>query len=345
MVPLIISGGHLKKDPAKPLDINAIETALDELLERYRQAIRVAEFLPACGRVPDKEHLVEITQPVGPTRSRIGRLRASRLQTRTRYADWIRSRFAVRSLARMFLRSHIRSELRAIADRLEVERLASGRMEANTLERLDIVVRKLRDYDKRLAHRRTGWLKLPGWIWAVAAPLLVTYLSTLVIPSPEAAVAGVLVRLATYLLLIAILVWAPLFIWGVLGGFRWKRLILLGQTGDVNIDVATNAVLRWAPAPQANTYESENRLFETLGLPKPREFPWDLIFSPTTVLLGPLALAALILALAFSISATKPGWPILIAVVVLLFVFFFCLRSTLRPIVRAIRERVLRDAC
>jgi len=153
----------LKKDSAKPLDINAIETVLDELLEHYRQAIRAAEFLPAYGRVPDREYLVEIAQPVGPTRSRIGRLRTSLLQTRTRYADWIRSHFAVRSLARMFLHSHIRSKLRAIADRLEVERLASGRMEANTLERLDIVVRKLRDYDKCLAHRRTGRSRHPCW--------------------------------------------------------------------------------------------------------------------------------------------------------------------------------------
>ncbi len=262
-----------------------------------------------------------------------------------RCADWIRDRFAVRSLARMFLRSHIRSKLRVIADRLEVERLASGRMEANTLDRLDIVITRLRDYDKRLAHRRAGWLKLPGWIWAVAAPLLATYLSTLFIPGLEVAVAGVLVRVATYLLLIAILVWFPLFTWGALGGFRWKRLILLGQTGDVNVDVATNAVLRWAPAPQANTYESENRLFETLGLPKQNEFPWDLVLSPTTVLSGPLALSVLILALAFSISATKLSWTILIVMFVLLFVFFFCLRSILRPILRAMRERVLRGAC
>ena len=334
----------MKKDSAKQLDINAIETALDELLECYRQAIRAAEFLPAHGHVPDREYLVEIAQPAGPTQSRIGRLRTSLLQTRTRHADWISSRFAVRSLARMFLRSHIQSKLRAIADRLEVERLASGRMDAHALKQLDIVIGELLDYDKRLFHRRTGWLKLPGWMWAIAAPLLTTYLSTLVIPSLEVTVAGVLGLLVTYLLLIAIMVWAPLFVWGALGGFRWKRLILLGQTGDVNIDVATNAVLRWAPAPQANTYKSENRLFEILGLPKPSEFPWDLVLSPRTVLLGPLALAALILALAFSISAAKPGWPILIAVVVLLFVFFFCLRSTVRPISRAMRERVLRDA-
>lgn len=334
----------MKQDSAKLLDINAIETLLDELLEHYRQAIRAAEFLPAHGRVPAREYLLEIAQPVGLPRSGIGRLRTSVLQTRTRHATWIRSRFAVGSLARMFLRSHIQSRLRAIADRLEVERLASGRMEADTLKRLDIVIRKLRDHNKRLAHKRTGSLKLLGWIWVVAAPLLTRYLGTLVIPSLEVAVVGVLVRLATYLLLFAILAWFPLFTWGALGGFRWKRLILLGQTGDVNVDVATNVVLRWAPAPQANTYECENRFFETLGLPKPSEFPWDLMLSPTTLLLAALALAVLMLAVAFGISAAELGWPILIAVV-LLFGFFFCVRSILRAIFRAMRERAQRGAC
>jgi hypothetical protein len=335
----------LEKDPAKPLDINSIENALNELLEHYRQATRATEFLPVHGHVPDSEYLVEIAQPAGPTKSRIGRLKTSLLQTRTRHADWIRIRFAVRSLARMYLRSHIRSKLRTIADLLEVERIASGHMDANTLERLDIVILRLRDYNKRLAHRTTGWLKLPGWIWAVAAPLLSTYLGTLVIPSFEVNVAGILVLLAMYWLLFTIIFWAPLFIWGALGGFRWKRLILLGQAGDVNIDIATNAVLRWAPAPQANTYESENRLFETLGLPKPSEFPWDLVLSPRASLLGALALAFLILAIAFSISSAEPGWPILIVIVVLFFMFFLCLCSSIRPILRAMRERVLRGAC
>ena len=50
----------MKQDCAKPLDINAIETALDELLEHYRQALRAAELLPAHGRVLDREYLVEI---------------------------------------------------------------------------------------------------------------------------------------------------------------------------------------------------------------------------------------------------------------------------------------------
>lgn len=244
----------------------------------------------------------------------------------------------------MFLVSHIQSKIRAVADHLDVEQLASGHLDANTVTRLEVAIKRLRDYDKRLLHRRTSWLKLLGWIWSVAAPVILTYFSTLVIPTPELAVAEVLVYVATYLLLFVLMVWIPLFYFGAIGGFRWKRLILLGQTGDVGIDLVTKAMLRWALAPQANTYQSENRLFASLGLPKPNEFPWDLVLSPKTVLGGALALASLILALALSISVTRLGWPILIPVI-LVFVSLFCLRFIIRPISRAMRERVLHGAC
>jgi hypothetical protein len=334
----------LTQDPAKPLDINAIEAALDQLLEHYRQALRAVELLPTYGRVPNREYLVEITPPVGQTRSRRSRSRTPSLPARTRYADWVRSHFAVRSLARMFLRSHIRSKLRAIADHLEVERFASGHMDANTPKRLDDMIIKLRAYYKRLTQRTTLWVRLPGWIWVIAAPVLTTYLGTLVIPSIKITAAAVFVYIATYLLVFVMLVYAPVFYLGALGGFRWKRLILLGQTGDVNIDITTNAVLRWVPAPQENTYESENRFFSTLGLPKSDEFPWDLVLAPHRLLLAALALSFFLLALAFAISTMELGWPILIAVG-LLVAFFFCLRSILRPIFRAMRERRLRSAC
>lgn len=331
-------------DPAKPLDINAIEAALDELLEHYRQALRAVELLPRHGRVPDNECIVQIAQPVGTTRSRIHRLRTSLLQTRTRHADWIRVRFAVRSLARMSLRSYIRSRLRTIADSLEVERFASGHMDANTLKRLDDIIGKLRAYDKFLTQRRTFWSKLPGWLWPVAAPILFTslfnYFATLTVTA-----AGVLVYIATYLLGFVLFVWAPLYLCVALGGFRWKRLILLGQTGDMNIDIAPNAVLRWVAGPQANTYESENRFFGTLGLPKPDEFPWDLVLAPPQFLSTALVLAFFMVALALNIPAKEPSWPILIVDALFVTFLILYLLFIVRPIFRAMRERRQRSAC
>ena len=336
------SGGHLTLDPAKPLDISAVEATLDELLERYRQALRAVELLPAWGRVPNSEHLVGITPPVGQRRSRTSRLRTYLLQVRTRHADWVRSRFAVRRLARMFLRSHIRSKLRAIVERLEVERFASGYMDADTSKRLDDIIARLRAYDGCLAQRRALWLKVPGWIWVVLAPILITYLKGT--PDVTVTAAAVLTHIAIYVLYFVLLFWAPLSLFGALGGFHWKRLILVGQMGDMNTDIANNVVVRWGQAPQASTYQCENRLFGALGLPKPSEFPWDLVFAPTTVMLTALALAFFVLALAFVISVTELGWPVLIAVV-LFIMSILCLRSVQHAILRTMRHRGGRGTC
>ncbi|MCK4579926.1 MAG: hypothetical protein KAU10_01155, partial [Dehalococcoidia bacterium] len=325
----------MTQDPAKRLDINAIEGTLDELLERYRQALRAVELLPAWGRVPDSEHLVEITPPVDQRRSQVSRVRTYLLQVRTRHADWVRSRFAVRRLARMFLRSHIQSKLRAIAERLEVERFASGHMDADTSRQLDDIIAKLRAYDECLTQRGALWLKVPGCIWVVVAPVLITYLKGT--PGVTVTTAVVLAHIAIYVLYFALFFWAPLFTFGALGGFHWKRLILVGQTGDMNTNIATNVIVRWGQAPQASTYQSENRLFGALGLPKPNEFPWDLVLAPVTLMLTALALAFFLLALAFVVSVTELGWPVLIAVV-LFIASFFCLRSVQHAILRTLRQ-------
>lgn len=312
-------------DPAKPLDIDAIEAALDELLERYRQALRAVELLPKWGPMPNSEYL---------------------------HTDRIRSHLAARCLARMFLRSHIQSKLHTIAERLEIERFASGHMDANTSKRLDNIIRKLRTYDKFFIKRKTFWSRVPGWIWrisAVVVPAVATYflpfLRSLTAPSVTVTFSVVLVYIAIYLLYVVLWVWFPLFVVGALGGFHSKRLILLGQTGNINIDIASNAVLRWVPGPRANTYEAENRFFGTLGLSKPEEFPWDLVLAPPPFLSTALILASFMVVLAFNISTKEPGLTILIIDAFFVALLFLYLRFILRPIFRAMRERRQRSAC
>lgn len=331
-------------DPAKPLDIDAVEAALDDLLEHYRQALRAVQLLPCCQRVPDNECTVQIAPAVGPTRIRLRCVRTSLVEIRTRHADWIRIHFASRRLARMFLRSHIRSKLRTIADCLEVERFAGGHMDANALKRLDDIIRKLGAYDKSFTKRRTFWLRLPGWIWPVAAPILFTalysYFATLTVTAT-----GVLVYIAIYLLGFASLVWAPLYLCIALGGFRWKRLILLGQAGDINIGIAPNAVLCWVRGPQANTYESENRLFGILGLPKSAEFPWDCVLAPPQFLSAALVLALFMVVLAVNIPGKEFSWPLLIVDMVFVAFLILYLHFIVRPIFRDMRARRQRSAC
>jgi hypothetical protein len=331
----------LKQDCTKLLDINLIETSLDQLLECYRQALRAVELLPAHGGVPRGQLIAQITQPINTAMRGFKRLRTSWSQSRIRNADWIRSRFAVRPLARMFLSSHIRSKLRSIADRLEVERLAIGHMNKNEIKQLDTVIKNLRDFDKRLSPRRIGWFKWFAGIWVIIAPLLTTYLTTSGLPNiTKIAGAGTLVSFLTYFGYSMLLVSFPLFFYFGLGAFRWKRLILLGQIGDINIEIADSVVLRWTLAPQTNTYEYESRFFETLGLPKPREFPWDAVLSPAIVLLIPLAMSFFV----FALLSAKPGWFLLVSVVSLA-LFFLCLILIIRPISRARKNREQRGSC
>jgi len=218
-------------------------------------------------------------------------------------------------------------------------------MDKDTSKRLNDVIAKLRDYDKSLAQRRTFWFRLPGWIWPAAAPVLFTYLTTLAIPSITVVGVRVLIYIAIYLLYVVLLAWLPLFGFVALGGFRWKRLVLLGQIGDMKPEIATDLVLRWACAPQVNTYEAENRFFRTLGLPKPDEFPWDLVLEPPPFLATALVLSSFALILALCISAKEPSLPIVVAILIFIALFILYVRFILRPIFRAMRERRQRSAC
>jgi hypothetical protein len=331
----------LRKELKILLNISAVKTAIDELLEHYRQALLAVEYLPSSGPVPSVEFFVDAS-PSDASKSKENQAKTFRGRKRTIQGDWFRIRFAIRFLARMFLRSHIRSKLRTIADRLEVERLASGHMDPSELKQLDDIIKELRYFDDRLWLRSLWWLKPVGWIWAIALPLLITYLTTLLIQSHGISATGILATFVSYLLFFGMIVYAPLFICGALGGFRWKRLILVGQIGDANIDIATNAKLHWLPAPESNTYQAENQLFEILGLPKPSEFPWDLVFTPTWFLLAVLALSALILAIALVIPMQAVEWLVLVPIA-LLIIFFMCLHFLLHHISKIKRERSQRE--
>jgi hypothetical protein len=335
----------LNQDCAKSLDINAIEATVDNLLEHYRQALRAVEFLPEHGPVPRDQFLVQIAQPATPARGPLGRLRRYLMRTRTRNADWIKSTFAIRSLARMFLKSHIQSKLRSIVRSLEVERLSSGYMDASSSAQLSAIIEKLRDYDKSLADKNTLLVKASGWVWRVLLPAAATYVGTCIFPPTAVSATGFLAQLGLYIMVAALIIYGPLFVFGELGGFRWKRLILLGRTGDVNISIATDAVVTWVTAPQKNTYQIEDNFFDTLGLPKPTEFPWDAIMSPVTVLSTSLALAFLCMAVAMiTASSNEFGWPS-VAAIIFVIAFFLSLNSILRSYSRVMIDRRQRGVC
>jgi hypothetical protein len=214
-------------------------------------------------------------------------------------------------------------------------------MDANTLKRLDETIKRLRDYDHYLARGRIFGPKLQQWIWRlwpVAAPVLFTYLTTLVFPSLR--ITELWAYIVAYGLYSVVLLWFVLFPYVGEGGFRWKRLILLGPAGDIDVR-RPNMVLRWVPAPRANTYEAENRFFQTLGVPKPDEFPWDYAFMPQVFLLTPLALVLFVLAINIAIHTREPSWSILVGFVLFAASCFsiYCIMRSLSRVKRDRRQR------
>ncbi len=313
---------------------------MNELLELYRQALRSVEFLPTLGSVPSDEFLTDIPKPVFAKQNLIRHFKASYIQARIHNADWFKYRFAIRWLVRIFIHSHIRSKLRNIITFLEVERLASRSMNEDTRDQLEDAIAELRKFVEYPGYRNIRWLKLFTWMWTFASPILPIYISYVL--SNSSTVIAILSGSITFLLIFILLVWAPLYLVVVLGGFRWKRLILVGQAGDVNIDIASNASLCWAIAPQANVYLSENRLYQVIGLPKPLEFPWDLILSPVSLFFSGLAISFLVLSVIVIIPAQQFDWRMVLSIVFLL-LFILMIRFIVQPINRTKRVRALRN--
>lgn len=336
---------YSQQNHAQPLDINAFETALDEMLRCYGQALLAAEKLPARGRVPLAEYLVVITKSVPQKQSLILRLWMGMKQTRTDKADWVRSRIANRTIVKIYLHAHIRSKLQAVAEYLEAEKLTTEGIDMAKSARLDSIIRKLQDYDKAFAQRKATWLKLPGWIWTVIAPLVSAGVGAIVTLHSGITASEVLVNITLALLISTMFLWVPLFTLWSLDGFRWKRLILMGQIGDLNPDISATVVLRWLPSPPSNTYAFEDRLFKILGITKPKEVPWDFILLPTTTISAVMALACFLLGMVAIIPAkTLLDWSVLIALVFLAVSFFITL-SILRSKLRVVKDRESRSAC
>ena len=302
-------------------------------------------MLPARGDVPQSQFLAVDTQPRHQRQSSIGRLWESVVGKKVDHADWIRNRRAVRFIVRTYLCAHIQSKLQVIAYHLNVERLKNRNMDVSTSVRLGIITRELEDYIRTIAPTKTLWMKLLGWLWFFATSLFSGYLVTIISSGHKLNIFLILTYLLIYIGLFAILFLVPLFDSVVLGGFRWKRLILLGQTGDVNLDISPSIVLRWNRAPSGNTYKSENHLFGILGFKKPNELPWDLVLSPRTIF---LTIGALILLLftvgAFIIAATKLDWSLLIGCIFLA-LFIACLYYIFTPIRKIMRDRAQHNAC
>ena len=260
-----------------PIDMAVLTIRLQELLDNYRDALRIVSRLPRVGR-----------WPVQTIRREPGS--ATEISTSHEGSRWV-----VRPFVRFFVELHIRRKLKSIEMVLRIEEMVLDPKSSDENK-------TLKSYTKQLQALR-GIVTRPGRIPAFLSkapliPFFVPLITALVLQlsgidvSDGSALGVALVKLGQagrwtaplrLLLLIGILViyLYIIFVPVVVGiGFRGKRAIFAG--GETIKDLFewnpfVRESERWLRLPQTNIYQTENHLFQTLRVPKPREFPLDLV--------------------------------------------------------------------
>jgi hypothetical protein len=261
-------------------DLDAVESALGELLRCYRDALRYAGDMPLIGR--------------------------SRVNGRW-FGRWgWHGRWGSRLLTRVYVETHVRKQLQAIRDCLRLELV--GRTEEADRQRVTALEQELERHLEPLFRwrRLTGLLaRLPPVAAALPVLSAATAWPLADDVSLRTVVDAALVLAGTALALWILVVWPSIRL-----GFRVKRVIFRGgkdlrhpfwwDPGEVewtgfpapafadDYDPAEHPYARnrrreacRAPRqfPAANVYKAENRVFRALGRRKPAEVPIDLLLS------------------------------------------------------------------
>jgi hypothetical protein len=271
----------------QPVDLDVLETHLETLMKCYRDSLRFVEVLPGFGRVR-----VEYPDDKSPKRKGI----AQALYRVTNPGH----RFVVRSLVRLFVEAHIRTRLETLVRLLRIEASASIKdSESNArAKKLKALIAPLDDLQKALfSWKQRGALfarfpLLPVLI-ALATPFLAGYTGINFSGAKSIgesimtkAQSGGLTRslaVAAILLGELYMLLAPAL---TSLGFRIKRAILAGGKSVWRLFDEPEHI-RWVSFPTTNAYQIENKVFEVIAVPKPKEFPLDFVmgFLPFYVLI------------------------------------------------------------
>lgn len=281
----------------QPVDLDTLEPHLETLMKSYRDSLRFVEGLPRLGRVrveyPDEKQT--------PGANRHWMVRA------VSRASNPRRRWVARPLVRLFVEAHIRTRLEVIIRLLRLEASAAIRdPESNPrAKRLKSLIAPLDELQKALfswKQRGALFARIPilPVLIALATPFLAHYTGInfsgargLAESTIERARSGGLARsivLAAIVLGDLYVIFAPSM---TSLGFRIKRAILAGGTTVWRLfDVPER--ITWVSFPTTNTYQVENRVFDVIGVPKPREFPLDFVmgFLPFYVLVATVLFSA-----------------------------------------------------
>lgn len=261
------------------VDLDKLEMRLEKLMESYRDALKYVEHLPSIGRVGVKYH-----EEKQSTDQRCERGGVSRVRNPSH-------RWVARSLVRLFMESHIKSKLEVIIRYLRIERsVCIKEPESNNrAKKLNTYINQLDEFKKTLFNwnqpvtvvAKAPWL--PAVI-ALATPVLVQLIGISSGLLHTLIVLGVIL-LEMYMFLSPL----PLRL-----GFRVKRAIFAEGKTLRGLFEDSAELITWVNFPRTNIYQVEDQVFEVIGVPKPKEFPLDVVmgFTPlvafflTALLLG-----------------------------------------------------------
>ena len=310
-----------------------LEQRLEKLVGDYRNALRIVARLPRIGR----------------------------LKTTTTPSGRVRRRWVIRPFVGIFVESHIRSKLDAIAAVLSIEATELVDDSNEDSKKLKSWIKQLRALSKMLR----GWkgsftLLTKAPLLAALLPLFGAILGQLVgIDISGAAAFGSSITklgqsagsdsILTFLKFLAVLLLYSYILFSavVVGfGFRGKRAIFSGGKTEpdfFNRDMFHHdkRVDEWQQIPKTNIYHVENDLFEVLRIKKPTEFPLDIVasFTPYFVLVVAIIFAAR-LVITLRTGQLPSIWQFL-SLLVFLFLLFNYVYSSVSYYRDRIRDKVV----
>jgi hypothetical protein len=242
-----------RQPPGSSINLDEIESAVRELLRRYRSALQYGADMPLLGRSAAK---------TGRPRTRWG----SRLYTRA------------------YVETHVRKQLQAIRDCLRLELMGAPEADA---ERILVLDGELARHVEPLFR----WRRLVGLLarlpTVAAAVPIVSAASVWPLRedvSADDALYALLVLAGTTLAVWLLVVWPSLRL-----GFRIKRVIFAGGSDLRHPLVNPDSEVEWEGFHQRsgggsrefpeNVYEAEDEVYCALGRRKPVEIPVDMLLG------------------------------------------------------------------
>lgn len=268
------------------VDKDELETRLVALMKSYSDALKYTEHLPAIIGTKDIKYYAE--KPHLNPNKHISRILRGR-EIMRRGLFFPNRRFVNRSITKLFVESHIRNKLEIIIKYLRIEASMCLKESDEQAKKLESYIDRLENFKGTLSKWNVSNIFVkPPWIIAFSTPVIVQLIG-INISSTDSAINTIKDFFQTseslHNLVVIGVILAYLFMFFspmlMLLGFRIKRAIFTGgKTVNKLFEKPdeTESIL-WVNFPDTNIYHLENQVFETIGIPKPKEFPLDFVMN------------------------------------------------------------------